>query len=120
MNNSLIYTDICHDNIKIEIKKRLEMDVILGIDPKIWTINDALSIIMTPSIKLAVINTINETTVMEMGLLCFMSKPILITAPTIKDYPVLEKKIASYIRCECDLRNENSEFIDWYINQEIQ
>lgn len=105
---------MCSELNKKKIKAELGLDIIQGIDPKIWTLNDSLSVIMLPSIKLAVINVINEITVMEMGLLYFMCKPILITAPTIKDYPVLATKIASYSRVDCDLRFEQTSFIDWY------
>ena len=112
--NNLIYTDSCSPIIKSKVKASFGLDIIQGIDPKIWTLNDSLSIIMTPSIKLAVINIINEITVIEMGLLNFMGKPILITAPTIKDYPVLEKKIVDYVSFSSDLRSENSTFLDWY------
>lgn len=112
--DNIIYTDNCIESLKSKIKSELGLNVIQGIDPKIWTLNDSLSVIMHPSIKLAVINIINEISVLEMGLLHFMCKPILVTSPTIKDYPVLKDKIISFINLDCDLRSENSSFIDWY------
>jgi hypothetical protein len=118
--NNLIYTDACCDKLRYEVKKQLGMDIILGIDPKTWTINDSLSIIMLPAISLAVINSINEITVLEMSLLAFMSKPILITSPNIKDYPVINKKIANYVVYNCDLRKNDSQFIEWFKNQELK
>ena len=112
--NNIIYTDACCESVKSKIKSQLGLEVTLGIDPKNWTLSDALSVIMLPSIRMAVINSINEITVIEMGLLHFMCKPILVTAPTIKDYPVLEKKIIDYVSLTSDLRCESSTFIDWY------
>jgi hypothetical protein len=112
--NNLIYTDACSELNKKRIKDELGLEVIQGIEKNLWNLNDSLSVIMLPNIKMAVINIINEITVIEMGLLYFMCKPILVTAPTIKDYPVLATKIASYLRVDCDLRFEKTSFIDWY------
>ena len=112
--NNLVYTDMCSELNKKRIKEELGLEVIQGIEPKLWNLNDSLSIIMLPNIILAVINIINEISVIEMGLLYFMCKPILVTAPTIKDYPILNTKIASYVNTRCDLRLEQTSFIDWY------
>jgi hypothetical protein len=113
--NNLIYTDSCNNSNKTKIKTELGMDVISGIDPKLWNLSDALSIIMTPSIELAVFNVISEITVIEMALLNFMGKPILVTARRVDlDYPILATKIIDYINFLCDLRNEDSIFINWY------
>jgi hypothetical protein len=112
--NNIIYTDICLPELKIKIKEKLKMDIMLGLDPSLWALSDALGLVMAPSIKLAVVNIINEITVIEMGLLHFMCKPILVTAPNIKDYPILAKRIIDFAVPECDLRNPSSNFIDWY------
>ena len=112
--NNIIYTDGCSELNKKRIKEELGLEVIQGVEPKLWNLNDALSVIMIPNIKLAVINIINEISVIEMGLLYFMCKPILVTAATIKDYPVLSTKIISYTNITCDLRTEQTSFIDWY------
>lgn len=112
--NNIIYTDGCSELNKKRIKVELGLEVIQGLDLKNWNLNDSLSIIMTPNIKLAVINVINEISVIEMGLLYFMCKPILVTAPTIKDYPVLSTKIIDFADTKCDLRTEQTTFIDWY------
>jgi hypothetical protein len=117
--NNLIYTDSCCNEIRTKIKQQLNFDIVLGFDINTWTLNDSLNIIMNPNIKLAVINCINEITVIEMSLLTFMCKPILITSNKISDYPIIKTKIASYINTSCDLRKDNSQFIEWYFTQGI-
>ncbi|MCK9429004.1 MAG: hypothetical protein M0R17_03200 [Candidatus Omnitrophica bacterium] len=117
MLNNLIYTDSCCDVIKAKIKDRLHLDILLGLDLSTWTLNDSLNIIMIPNIKLAVINSINEVTVIEMGLLNFMCKPILVTSKNIKNYPTLEKRIINYVDYQSDLRINDSQFIEWYLTQ---
>jgi len=116
--NNLIYTDSCSELNKLKIKSELGLEIINGIDPKIWTLSDAISILMLPSVKLAVINIISEVTVLEMAILHFMCKPILITSKTIFNYPVLEHKIIDDICFDCDLRSESSTFIKWYKEQD--
>jgi hypothetical protein len=112
--DNILYTDVCHPELKERIKDKLNLDVVLGLDPSLWALSDALGLVMVPSIRIAVINIISEITVIEMGLLHFMCKPILITAPNIKDYPILHKRIIDFAVPECDLRNVNSNFIEWY------
>jgi hypothetical protein len=112
--DNIIYTDSCNSKLIEDVKNQLGMDIVLGLDPTLWSLSDALGLIMVPSIKLAVINSISEITVIEMGLLHFMCKPILVTTPNIKDYPILLNKIVDFSDFNCDLRNENSKFIDWY------
>ena len=112
---NIIYTDYCCDNLKKEINKKLNLDVVLRMDYSSWTLSDTMSIITIPNIKLAVINKIDEISVIEMGLLNFLCKPILITAP-IKGYPILESKIVDFIEPTCKLDKEDSNFITWYKN----
>lgn len=112
--NNLIYTDSCSESNKVQISKELGLEVITGIDPKNWELSAAAGVVMMPNIRLAVINVINEITVLEMALLHFMCKPILITAKTILNYPILNEKIVDEIEYNCDLRLENSNFIKWY------
>lgn len=111
---NLIYTDCCCDDNIAKCKEKLDIDLIMRIDIKLWSISDALGIITLPNLKLAVINVIDETSVMEMALLHFMCKPILITSSTIKNYPILKEKIIDYTAFDCDLRQPNNNFINWY------
>jgi hypothetical protein len=101
--NNLLYTDFCSD-----------YNIIQSIDSKVWTLNDSLNIIMLPEIKIAVINVINEISVIEMGLLHFMCRPILITSLSISNYPILQNKIIDFTSHSSDLRSNTSTFIDWY------
>jgi len=116
--NNLIYTDSCSESNKLKIKSELGLEVINGIDPKIWTLSDAISVLMLPSVRMAVINVISEITVLEMAILNFMCKPILITSRSITSYPVLEHHIVDDICFECDLRSDSSTFIKWYKEQD--
>jgi hypothetical protein len=111
---SIIYTDRCCDQSVAAIKNELGRDLIVRLDMKSWTISDALSIITLPSLELAVINIIDEVSVMEIGLLHFMCKPILITSETIKNYPVIKDKVIDYIDLDSDLRNPYNNFIEWF------
>jgi hypothetical protein len=114
MNGDFIYTDKCSQAISDKIKKELNLDVVQRIEATKWNINDTMSIITNPSLKLAVVNVIDELSVMECALLYFMCKPILITAISIKSYPKIEQTIASYIDQNSNLTDSNSNFISWY------
>ena len=110
---SIIYTDYCCDK-SVEDMKKVGYDLVKRLDIKDWSISDALSIITLPNLKLAVINIIDEVSVMEISLLHFMCKPILITSQTIKNYPIIKDKVIDYIDYDCDLRNPFNNFINWF------
>jgi hypothetical protein len=116
MSRNLIYIDDCSMDQANQIKKTLNVDVVLRLPNDKWNINDAMSIIMTPSINLAIINSIDEIAVMEMTLLHFMCKPILVTTKTIKNYKTLERTVVDYIEPSCNLNNLNNTFFSWYLN----
>lgn len=111
----VIYTDQCCDHMIYKIKKELNLDILLRMSDKDWTLSDAMSIITTPEINLTIINRIDEISVIEMGLLHFLCKPILVTVP-LRAYPTLETKIVDYIDSTCNLTDKNSNFITWYRN----
>lgn len=112
--DNLLYTDSCDKELIKKIKDELNLNVIFTLSDEAWSLSDALGIVMSPSIKLAVFNKISEITVIEMGLLHFMCKPILVTAQNIADYPVLHKKIIDFNVPICDLRRTDSKFIEWF------
>lgn len=110
----MIYTDKCSkENINI-IKSQLNTDILLRLDIDKWNINEAISIVTLPKIELAIFNSIDELTVIEMGLLAFMCKPILITCKSINNFKQLKNKIVNYIDFSCNLTLPNNNFINWY------
>jgi len=117
---SIIYTDRCCkesiDNINTFLKKQL----VTRLDIDSWSISDAMSIITLPSLELAVINIIDEVSVIEIGLLHFMCKPILVTSDTIKNYPIIKNKVIDFIDYASDLRKIDNTFIDWYIKKYME
>lgn len=112
--NNLLYTDFCDPELTKKIKDELKLNIVLTLDENIWSLSEALGLVMVPNIKIAVFNKITEITVIEMGLLHFMCKPILVTAKNIKDYPIMHKRIVDYVEPECDLRKPDSKFIEWF------
>lgn len=113
MTRNIVYTDSCSKELVELIKTKLNLDVVLRLEKNAWSVNDTMRIVTLPSLKLAVINTIDEISVMEVGLLTFMCKPILITASSIGAYPVLEQSV-DYIDKSANLISKNSNFISWY------
>lgn len=115
MMNKLIYTDNCSlENMGI-IKSELNIDVMLMFDDKVWSVNECMKLITTPEIELAVINEITEKTVIEIGLLNFMCKPILVTSKAIELYPLI-KSTVDYTSTEVNLLEDGTKFIQWYKN----
>lgn len=113
MDKPCIYTDYCSTNMVKRINYELGLDVIKTIPSNKWNLNDAMRMVTIPTITLTVFNIIDETTIIESGLLSFLCRPILITDKDINDYPVL-KTIISHHDPKSDLRLEDSRFIEWY------
>ena len=113
MEQNLIYSDSCNSLLQEQIKKELGYDILLMYSNENWNINDSMTLITCPDIKLAVINVINEITIMEIALLHFLCKPILVTHNAIKEYPVLGRTV-NYIDTMCNLRSKDSVFIQWF------
>lgn len=109
----MIYTDNCDKDLELRIKNELGLQVLKRIEESTWNLNDSLLILTEPHIKLAVINSIDEISIMEISLLNFLCRPILITAKAIKEYPVLSRTV-NHIDENCNLRDPKSNFITWY------
>jgi len=114
MDNQFIYTDICCDELITKIKNDLNLDVVKSISRDSWSLNDAMSIITNPNLILAVINKIDEVTVLEMSMLHFMCKPILVTDRTILNYPIIHNKIINYVDSSFNLKSYDNSFIEWF------
>lgn len=113
MTGNLVYTDSCSEELIDSIKNELNLDIVLRLKREDWSVNDTMSIITLPSLTLAVINSIDEISVMEVGLLNFMCKPILITANSIGAYPILERSV-DYVDKNANLTSKDSNFVSWY------
>jgi hypothetical protein len=109
----MIYTDNCDKELEERIYSELNLKVLKRIEEDTWNINDALLIVTEPHIKLAVINNIDEVSIMEISLLSFLCRPILVTAKAIKEYPVLSRTV-NHIDENCNLKDSKSNFITWY------
>lgn len=112
MHNTLIYADSCCDKTRREIKQKLGMDVLLMFPKSAWSVNEAMKLITNPDVRLAVVNEISDQTMMEIGLLHFMCKPILVTTNAVTEYPCVYTTV-DYIDSECNLRSPHNNFIQW-------
>ena len=109
----MIYTDDCSNIVQKKIKSELNLDVLKRLDSDQWNINDAIRIITEPSISLVVINNLDEISLMEISLLAFLCKPILISSKSITEYPAVIKTV-NWIDNSCDITKEYNNFISWY------
>ena len=109
----MIYTDDCSYQIENRIKNELNLVVVKRLDEKSWNVNDSMRIITDPRLSLAVINVIDEISLMEIGLLNFLCKPILITSKSIMEYPAVLNTV-NWTDPNCNLKDTESNFIAWY------
>jgi len=109
----MIYTDSCLSKCECEIEKEFGIKIIKRIDSTLWNINDAMRIITIPEVSLAVINQLDEISIMEISLLNFMCKPILVTTRLISEYPVISRTV-DFIDSSCNLLLSDNNFIRWF------
>ena len=113
MDPPLIYTDYCSEDTASKIERELGRLILLRMNEKVWNVSDATRVITDPRLELAVINRLDEISMMEIALLNFMCKPILITARAIVEYPVIERTV-DHIDPNCNLRDPANTFIPWF------
>lgn len=113
MESSIIYTDVCCPEMITAVKDELSLDIVQRFRTDEWDVNQAMSLITAPNLVLAVFNMIDEITVMEISLLSFMCKPILVTAGSIGSYPVVEKTV-DYVDKNANLKDPDCNFVSWY------
>jgi hypothetical protein len=119
----MIYTDSClqlvsdkiHSELNETIVRRINSTSIGGENSK-WSINEAMALITIPQITLAVINKLDEMSIMEIALLSFMCKPILVTDKAIKEFSIVSETV-DFIDDSCNLMTEPNNFISWYRRQ---
>lgn len=109
----LIYTDNCLPSNTTKIKEKLNLDVILMLDSKLWTLNNSLEIIMSPEIELVVINTLSEQILLELPILSFLCKPIL-ACVSFDNFPLIRDNIINFSDLNSSLISEDTTFINWY------
>lgn len=115
MRRQLIYVDIniCKTQSATNIESELGRSLVYRLPEKTWNVNDALATITDPRIELAVINYIDEIAIMEVALLHFLCKPILVTAKGIEEYEIL-KRTVDHIEIGANLRYSTNTFIKWF------
>ena len=109
----MIYTDDCSDAMIKAIKEKTGQDIVKRLDDKTWNVNDALIIIADPSLKLAIINSIDEISLMEIGLLSLLCKPILVTDKSVREYKAVMNTV-NWIDTNCNIKDQQNNFIMWY------
>jgi len=113
MNDSLIYTDMCSKELEHTILETTGVTIIRRVFDEHWSVNDTMGVITTPSLILAVINRLDSISLMEISLLNFMCKPILVTTETINQYPIVSNTV-DYIDEQCSLVKTTSSFVSWF------
>lgn len=113
IEQTVIYTDVCDSETERRILEELKRDVVYRLPDKNWNVNDTLGVIADPRIELAVINNIDEISIMEIALLHMLCKPILLTARASTEYKILGRTV-DHIDVGANLRHSSNNFIKWY------
>jgi len=108
-----IYVDDCNPIVEAKILSDLGFQVVRRLPEKTWNVNDVMTIITDPGLILAVVNQIDEASLMEISLLHFMCKPILVTHRAIKEYPLVERTV-DFIDYTSNLKDPASNFTTWF------
>lgn len=113
IDQTIIYTDVCDSDTERRIIEELHRDVVYRLPDENWNVNDALGVVADPRIELAVVNIIDEVSIMEIALLHMLCKPILLTARAAAEYQILSRT-ADHIEIGANLRHPSNTFIKWY------
>ena len=109
----VLYTDACHPTVEDKIRKELGLSIVPRMPDEQWNIQDSAKIITDPNITLAVFNQIDEISLMEIGVLLFLCRPILVTAKAASEYKTLIQTV-DFVEPNCNLKEPGSAFISWY------
>jgi len=108
-----IYTDKADREILKTIKNELtSIDFIIRNETD-WNIRYITGVIMDPNVKIIVIHSINDMSIAEITLACFMCKTILCTTNSIKEYDKISEMVTD-IQTGCNLTINNNSFTNWY------
>lgn len=113
IDQTIIYTDICDYSTEKRILKEINREVVYRLPHDKWNVNDTLGVIADPRIELAVINIIDEISIMEIALLHMLCKPILLTARAASEYEILSRTV-DHLEIGANLRHPSNTFIKWY------
>lgn len=111
--DNFIYTDDYIDAVESKISNSLNITIIKRFPEDTWNISDAMRIITSPELELAIINKIDSISLMEISLLHFMCKKILVTTNSVNTYPAIARTV-DYIDVSCTFMSEDNNFIQWY------
>ena len=111
MGKSIIYTDSCYKDSLVRIEETLNATVIVRDESKSDIVGYLAGIIANPQLKLIVLNTINERSIIEIGIASFLCKDILVTHKAIDEYEVI-KELVTHIDFSCNLSKENNSFLN--------
>lgn len=109
----LIYTDRCNSQVAEKIQSELNLRVIERVKDSEWAIQKVAGVLTDPSIVLAVFNNLDEISLLEIGLLLFLCRPILITDSAAKEYTTLIRQV-EFVEPSCNLKDQQSLFVSWY------
>jgi hypothetical protein len=109
----LIYVDTCSEKTEQDIKQELSLSVVRQIPEQEWNVSDSSKIITDPAIVLAVFSRLSEASIMEIGLLLFLCKPLLIADPRANEYELVSKQ-ANYVDPTCNLKETINVFVNWF------
>lgn len=115
----IIYTDKCNQLVEEKIKSELGLEVVKRVNDEDWNIQTAAKILTDPSISLAVFNTLDEISLLEIGLLLFLCRPILITDKSAAEYKIISQQV-NFIDTSCNLKEPQTSFLTWYNYTEKQ
>ena len=109
----IIYADHCNPLVSDKIKSELNLEVVRRLPNESWTIQESTRLITDPSIVLAVISTLDEISLLEIGILLFLCKPVLIADKVVEEYELLGKQV-DFIDPGCNLKEVNNTFTSWF------
>ena len=106
-----IYVTSINDEVKEKIEEDLNIKVIVRSEK--WSINELLTHITDPNLKVIVVNEVDSQAIAEITLACLFCKDVLVTDKSIKEYPHIYDMIKE---CQpaCNLNINNNSFISWY------
>lgn len=114
----VLYTDRCNPIVEDKIGAELHLSVVKRMPEGDWNIQDASKVLTDPRICLAVFNNLDEISLMEIGLLLFLCKPILIADKAVEEYAVLAKQV-DYVDPACNLKELHNAFVSWFNYMEL-
>jgi hypothetical protein len=105
--------------VEDKIQSELHLSVVKRVPDLNWNIQIAAQTLTDPRIVLAVFNNLDEISLLEIGLLLFLCRPILITDRCIEEYKILMQQV-NFVETSCNLKEPSNVFVSWYTYMEKQ